>query len=211
MKHFRTAVAAFAAMMSALVWAGPQEVFEGYKAALISQDAQKAVSLLSESTINSYGRDIEAARYSSKEELQELSLQRRFTVLVYRLLVPVELMKDMDGKGILMYAMENNLMGSLGSIADMSARGFSAGGKLATASVYIDGQELPFLLSFWLEDDQWTFDLMPFLNYGETAFDNMAGNSGMSEDEFLIQLLEGSLGIAVDESIWQPLLKKSAE
>jgi hypothetical protein len=78
----------------------------------------------------------------------------------------------------------------------------------ATTKIKKNGQIAPFGFTFRKENNQWKLDLTSIFPVSQIAFQQAIEESGMSEDEFVFYLVEAVSESKVEESVWNPILKK---
>lgn len=190
-------------LLSALAMATPQEAFETYKKAILDKEGEVAVSVVTESTIESYQNDLEAARYAPKDILMEFSALRRMGVLLLRHNIQPELLAEMDGRGAFVYAVNQGWIDE-GGVIKQTVDDVTVFGDQASANAFSDGKKLPYRFLFERENGDWKFDLIPVLKSGEIAMQSLLRMIEMDENEFIFNMIEATSRRKVSETIWQP-------
>ncbi len=80
-------------------------------------------------------------------------------------------------------------------------------GSSATGVHIAAGVETPLKYTFHREDGRWGLDLTAIMAPAEQAFKMIIEQSGTSEDEFVINIIEAVSGEEVPDSVWEPMIK----
>lgn len=180
------------------------ECFAAYKNAILSQQGEVAVELLSRNTVDEFENYVGLALGAEREEIEALSLINRMQVILMRHRIPVETLMELTGRSAVVYAVDRDWIGK-DEVIRTELGEVSLYGDRATAEVMIGGQVAPNRFQFRREYGRWRFDLLPLLRDGNTAMKYAAQQAGMDENEFLFVVLESVTGKRLDESIWTPL------
>ena len=78
-------------------------------------------------------------------------------------------------------------------------------GTRATAAVLIDKKKAPNRYHFTKEKGSWKLDLTPTLRDTDLLLKAQIKKAGVSEDQFIFDLVEALSGRKVPESIWEPM------
>jgi hypothetical protein len=181
-----------------------EKAFAAYRQALLDQKGAEAADLVAPATIAEYQTFRDLALKADEATLRGLSLTRRTNVLMMRHRVGKDLLKPMDGKKALAYAVDQNWIGKEGvqkaGITDVEVSGIRA-----TAKVTVNGNESNEMFHFVKHDGNWTIDLVPTFAKADILFGKMAADAGMGENEFLFKVLSMVSDRPVTNKIWQPL------
>ncbi|HUR57302.1 MAG TPA: hypothetical protein VM029_06310 [Opitutaceae bacterium] len=180
-----------------------QAAFDGYKSAILSQDGARAAELVSERTLAEYQRYVDWARDADRETLQSLSLINRFQVIILRHRIPPEELRKLEGRTAFIYAVDHDWIGK-NAVIRTSLGEIDASEGRATATVLIGGRKAPNRFQFIREKQQWRFDLLPLMQDSSVAFQALAKQRGIAEDELIFNLVETVSGKKVPEGIWNP-------
>ena len=110
----------------------------------------------------------------------------------------------MTGREIIVYAVAQGWIDKDGAasirLGDFAVKGdFASGGLLGNG-----GEVSPFRLEFLREDGEWRLDLAEMLKIARFGIDYAVQQTGMSEEEFLLFVLEYSSGRKPGPEIWSP-------
>lgn len=182
---------------------GVSTCFLSYRSAILDQNGEKAVKLLSQATIDEYQSYVDLALAAERQALEELSFINRMQVLILRHRIPVEVLRTLDGRSAIVHAVDRDWIGKDGVIRTELGK-ISIASRRATAEVEIGGRKVPSRFQFRQEDGAWKFDLVSLLRDTNLAMKQAARQAGMEEDEFLFTILESVSGKKVDDGIWTP-------
>jgi hypothetical protein len=178
--------------------------FEGYKQAILDQDGNAAVALVDGNTLEYYGEMRRLALEGKPEIVRNLSTIDKMMVLMLRHQTPVEDLSQMSGDSLFVYAVDKGWIGRESVISnelgDITVSGDHASGVHVSA-----GTETPLRWMFQKKDGNWKLDITSIMPAADQAFKQMIRESGQSEDEFLVAILESVSGRRVPESIWEPM------
>lgn len=177
--------------------------FTQYKDAILSTDGKRAADLVTTRTIDEYQQYMDWARSANRETLESLSTINKMQVLIIRLRVPKDLIPTMDGYSAFRYAVDNDWVGKEQTI-QTSIDDIQVSGHRATAGIKIGDQRAPTRFHFTKEKNTWRFDLIQTIIDTNLALKAQIRQSGMTETEFLVVILESVAGVKVTEEIWNP-------
>ncbi len=179
--------------------------FERYQAALEARDGATAAELVNAATIASYEESRKAALAATPEQVRGLPMTARLQVLTLRQLLDAGRLADMEGGEVMAWLVEQGWNVSAGKHDDARLGGVRIDGDRAQAQYVIGDKLTPLLWNFTREGGKWRLDLaslMPYATQGLAKFTQM---TSMSEDDFLMKVIERRGGRPVSEDIWQPL------
>ncbi len=187
-----------------------QAVFAAYKTAILADQGEAAVKLVTQNTIDYFREAKELALYGSMTELQQRSLTDRMQIAYFRHRIPLDKLQELTPEGIFQYAVERGWIGK-NSVAPVSLGDPEVTDGRAKAQALVNGEAVPFHLHFAKEGDFWKLDLVPLLAIGNDAFHQMAEQRGITGDDLILQLLSAASGTEVSKDIWQPLLSREGD
>jgi hypothetical protein len=179
--------------------------FDSYKAAILEQRGNDAVELVTSRTIEEYQKYRDLALFAPRTEVQELSLLNRFQVAIIRHRVPVDLLDEMDGRALFVYAVDHDWIGKNGVIR-LSIGEVDVASERATSVVTVGSKPTELRFQFRKERERWRFDLVYLMQVSNAALAQIIDAKGLSEDAVIFQLLEAVSGRKVEDSIWEPLI-----
>lgn len=180
-----------------------RKAFDNYKTAVLNKQGEQAVNYVSAKTIDYYSNMLELVKTADSTTIDRLQLMDKLMVLTVRLRIPKEEILKFDGKSFLEYGISN---GMIGNIANFSIGDVKITGDTAKGQFMVGKEKAPFYYDFYKENGQWKIDLTSILAISETAFSAMIQESGQTENEILLLLLEKIAGAKPDNTMWQPIL-----
>jgi len=179
--------------------------YAAYEQAVLDQDGEAVIEHIATPSIE-YSENLRKLILTAdKKTVQSLSIFQKLSVLRCRLQMSAAELQQMSGKDFFAHGIEKGWTDK-DSVAQNDLGKISVTGTTAKAfHVYLD-QPTPFQWTFRKEDGKWKFD--PYAaTFIEFALEKVVKQSGQSENEYLITLVELITEEKVDESIWQPMLK----
>lgn len=175
-----------------------REVFAAYKDALLTGDGDVASNMMDRATIDWYGDAVSDALKLGREDLNQLNLLRKFTVLRLRLEFSRDDLAKMTGKGLFGLAVTNGWI-SKSTVEKIALATITVHGRLASAS--IESQPGVPLFYFTNEDQNWRLALTKSFPVANAVFRKWCDESGVPEDEYLLSMLGAVSKFRVDKSI----------
>jgi hypothetical protein len=201
------AIAALPAMAAGPT-AAVERGFEAYKSALAKRDGARAASAVSENSLVYYDRMRKLALSAPRSEMEELEGTERMLVLGLRHQAPHALLVSGKPEDLVAYAVNAGLVSETG-VAKTELGEVTIQGDLARGWIVVDGKPTHGVLQFALEDGEWKFDLEFAMQSSAGLIAALARQSGMSEDDVIIELLSRGSGKPVGPEIWKPLDARS--
>lgn len=204
----KSLIAAIAFCIPLFAFAGEPEAvvksFQDYKSAILNQNGEAAVALVTKRTVEEYQRYVEWALTADRKTLQSLAFINRFQVLLLRHRIPADSLRQLDGRSVFVYAVDRDWIGKNGVIRTTLGK-VDVANTRATAEVLIGGQSAPNRFQFSKENGTWKFDLIQVIRDADQALKAAARQNGMTEDEFMFSLIETVSGRKVADTIWAPI------
>ena len=200
-----------AALLAAPLFAGDKEdirkVFSDYKQAILGDDADTALDLVSLNTIRYYDKMLDASLYATPDECRKHSVVDKIVILRTRQGVPVKELKAMDGKGFFKYAVQNGWVGK-DSVIKTEISGVTVSGKFATTDLRVGDRQSPSGYRFVKEDGRWKIDLTSIMPTANSAMQTLIRQMKIGEEAFLFRIIETVSGKRVNSKIWEAPLKR---
>lgn len=181
-----------------------RECFNRYKSAILNDRGEEAAGYVDSRTLQYYSTMLELVKHADSTTLSTYSFFNKLMVLIVRHRTTKEELEPMDGKALLIYAINSGMVGK-NSVARNEIGTVTVDDSFATGQLVNDGKPTPLNFHFYREEGQWKLDLTALFPTAETAMKAMVVESGEPEDEFLLTLLEMTTGQKPDASVWQPL------
>lgn len=188
--------------------ANPEAVkdsFLNYQAAILAADGKEAASAVTQGSRDRYRLYADQALTLDRQGLNQLHTADRVTVMLLRHSLDRRQLKSMTGGEIIAYAVDQGWIDK-DSASRIRLGDFAVKDDFASAALLGNGGEVsPFRLEFLREDGEWRLDLAEMLKIARFGIDYAVQQSGMSEDEFVLFVLEYSSGRKPGPEIWSPL------
>ncbi len=181
-----------------------QKTFDGYKSAILNDDAEKALGLIDTRTKKYYIELLEEIKNADSSRINSLSLLDKMTILSIRARAPREDIRKMKETDAFSFAVKNGMVGKDGT-ANNSIGEIVVDEQFAKAPVLSAGRPIPISFHFHKEEGQWKIDLTSLFAISNIAFKNLIAQSGQTENEFLFAILENLTGKKITSEIWKPI------
>lgn len=183
-----------------------RQAFESYRSAILSRDGDAAASLAADSTLDYYEEMRRLALRAPRGELQDRRIIDRFTTLFLRHVVPAKDLLGMTGEDVFAFAIERGWIGEA-RVTRLDIGAVEVVGDTAAVEVRSSGGGEPFSFVFVREGAAWKIEFGDLLQIADALFAEQARKLDVTQNEFILQLLESQSGRQPSAEIWQPLLK----
>jgi len=181
-----------------------KQSFLTYKAAILSSDGSTAARVVTQGSRDYYRRLADQALTLDREGLQAISLGDRLYALLLRHTLDRGQLESMSGGEVVSYAVNEGWIGKEGA-EQLELGNYQVDGNAASGTILRpDGGETNFKMEFVKENGRWLLDLVALMKLTRTAFEYAVKQSGLSEDEFVMLMLEYSTGRKPGPDIWSP-------
>jgi hypothetical protein len=180
-----------------------RNTFDEYKSAILSKNGEEASKHLDQNTLGYYGEVLDYVINADSIQLSKLSIFDKVMVLIIRHETPKEKIMSFDGRGLLVYAVDQGMIGD--NVKSTTIGEIIIEENFAKGEVLSNGKGGSVYFHFNKENDQWKLDLTSIFDLTNMAFGAMIAQSGQEENQYLMQLLEMMSGRAPDAEIWKPL------
>jgi hypothetical protein len=187
----------------ALEQAAVRAAFAEYKKRLLSGRTWTWPSLVSQRTVDYYGRARQRALEATEAEVRALPLPEKLLVLTLRHRLEPQQLRDWTAKRILDHAFRQGWIDKA-SVADGEIGSVEIDGDHARAQFRHSGQRVPYDMELRREDGRWKVDLVPLLVGAAPALRRLAAEQQWTEDELIVRLLEQGTSKQVSPAIWKP-------
>ncbi len=181
-----------------------ETVFSQYKDALLKSDGSGAADVLSTRTIAFYDGIVHHALNTSRAKLGELDFISKLMVARIRLEFTREQISRMTGRELLVIGVDKGWI-SKSSVANIDRLvEIKVSSSEATASMPVAPGVPAF--RFLKESGQWKLDLVASFDLANAAMKEEIKSSGLTEEQFILQLLRMLSSKEVGEGIFSPPL-----
>jgi hypothetical protein len=186
--------------------AAVRAAYDDYVAALLEKDGGRAASLVDRNTISYYGGLLELALRGDADTVHSISILDKIVVLTIRHGISVDVAEQMTAETLFVHAVTEGWIGEQ-SVVNSALGQIVVQGSSATGVHIANGQVTPLKYTFHREDGRWGLDLTAIMAPAEQAFKMIIEQSGRTEDEFVINIIEAVSGEEVPDSVWEPMIK----
>ena len=184
-----------------------EKCFSSYKTSILNEKGSEAVNFVTQGTIDQYSEFIDWCKHYDKAQIEGLSLMNRFMVILIKHRAPKEKILSSDGKELFIYAVNQGWVGKDGVMkADIADVSITA--DRATAGLLVNGVKAPFSYHFIKEGGEWRLNLVKVMQDSNVLIKKMLKLQNMSENEFIFTSAESVSGKKVQDSVWEPMVKK---
>lgn len=184
--------------------------FDDYKAALQGDRGAEAAAFLSRSTVDYYEKVRDLALYATREELKPQSHVDVLQAMVLRSRIPAAEMRLMDGRALLVRAIDNGWVGKE-NFEPFSVAAVRVDGDKAVADMAPAAGTPTTPLDFVREGGEWLIDLVGLLQSTNQMFDMLITTQQLDREAFVLTVLSSLDGKPVDATVWNPPLSKPVE
>lgn len=181
-----------------------KKAFDNYKKEILNDRGEEAAKYVDSRTIKYYGDMLDLVKTADSAKVETLSTLDKLMVLSIRHRTPKEDILSFDGKSLLVYAINNGMVGK-NSVVNNTIGNVTIEDNFAKGQFLFNKQITPFYFHFYNEQGQWKIDLTSLFPVSAMAFDKMIEESGENQNDFLLSLLEMLTGRKPDAEIWKPI------
>jgi hypothetical protein len=174
-------------------------VLRQYVDAVSRGDGEAAARLVTRGTRGYYARMRDMAVAAPEAEVRAAPLMDRLSILMMRHLIPPGDLRALTGDAVFAYTVAHGWLGE--DAGRMPPGPLEVYGEAGRAIIRMeDGSATHFVR----EDGAWRWDMLPDIQAASTSLAPDPAD-GLTEDEFVILVLEAGSGREVSPTIWQPL------
>lgn len=180
------------------------DCFNRYKKAVLNDRGEEALKCIDQKTRQYYSENIWLIKKGPKDELKKLTLLDQLSILLMRHKASKAEILPMNGDDLFVYGVKNGMIDK-NSTAGLQLGTIAVEGDFAQSKIVVKGREAPFGYDFYRENGEWKIDLTSALSVAASAFQSLPAQQNVTENEFLMTLLENAVGKEPDDSVWEPL------
>ena len=180
------------------------ESFENYKNAILTDKGTLAADYVDSRTMKYYDDILEEIKSADSLTVDSMSILDKLTVLTMRHRVAKNDLLSFDGRGLFIYAIDNGMVGK-NSVVSAELGEVTTTGDFSKAEFMTNGRKTPFFYHFYREDGNWKIDLTHLLSMGTMGFKKLIEDSGETENDFILNILELLTGQRPSAAVWQPV------
>ncbi|WP_294672046.1 hypothetical protein [uncultured Fluviicola sp.] len=179
-------------------------VFDKYRSDLLNDRGTEAVKEVDSKTIQYYSDILELTISADSSKVETLSIMDKMSVLIMRLKISKEELLTFSGKDLFIYSVDHGMVGKSG-IAKNSIGQIIVNDNFASAPLGVKGAPTEVRFEFYKESGSWKINLTSIFPLAELVFEKLIKDSGKSENELLIPIIEAATNKRVSREVWQPL------
>ena len=180
--------------------------FEEYKTAILANDGPSAIQSVDKNTLDYFAKARDNSLKASKKEVQSMNLLDKLMVLTIRNKISASELKNMSGRDMLLHAIKEGMVGK-NTVENQSLQNIEVNGSFAKGQMVAGGLETPIFLHFHKESGNWRVDLTSIFEDVSAALGHVVEQSGQTEDQFVMFLLDQVSEEKVPETIWEAPIK----
>ncbi|MDO5969562.1 hypothetical protein Q4Q35_07070 [Flavivirga aquimarina] len=178
--------------------------FESYKNSILTDKGKVAADFVDSRTLNYYSNILDKVKTADSMEVNSMGIIDKLTVLSMRHRTPKSELLNFNGKDLFIYAIDNGMVGK-NSVINAELGEVTVSGDFAKAEFIVNSQKTPFFFHFYQENKIWKIDITHLFSLGAMSFQKVIEDSGESENDFIINILEVVTGKKPTNDIWEPL------
>ncbi len=179
-----------------------QEVFNNYKAAIMADQETKAIEYMDTRTLDYYKNILHLVIYADSLTLDAQPLLDKFTVLNIRHIATKKQILAFDDKSIIAFTIKNGMMGK-NTLENFTLGKITVKDKTAKAQLIENGKKSEKFYNFYSDGTQWKIDYTSIFPAEEKETADLIKNSGKTDNEFMIGILEIMSEKKVSPNIWK--------
>lgn len=182
-----------------------RESFIAYKSAIIEADGEAAAAVVTQNSRDYFRMLADQALTLDRAGLHQIHLTDRLYAMLLRHSLDRTTLEKMSGSDVVSYAVDEGWIGRNGA-SQLRLGHYEVDGDHASGTILRpDGLKSSFKMEFVREGGKWLLDLVALMKLTRTAFEYAVQQSGLSEDEFVILMLEQGSGRKPGPDIWNPM------
>lgn len=178
-------------------------LWDRFKDATLNGKGEAAADCVTQETLDYYDRIRRLALHAERKELEGEALVWRYTVLSIRMRVPADRLAAMSGQDLFAHGVNEGWVGKE-STQQQDIGKVSVRGDHASAPAVQGGKTTDLLFLFVRDGGQWRLDMMDLIRRVTPMFDRLRKDSGLSEEQFLGELIDETVGRPLTDADWKP-------
>ena len=181
-------------------------VFNTYKNAVLKNDTKNAILQLDKSSFNYYDEILNTSLRADEAQINQLDILDRLMVLTVKHRVPKEQLIKMNGKDLLVYALENDIINN-NRVETMGIGEIDINGDIAYGQFLQNSKNIALYLGFSYDQSQWRLDVTSLAEPTGFAIRKLVEMQNKDENEVILMMIESATpGQKVSKEIWKPIL-----
>ena len=181
-----------------------KESFLTYKTAILEADGAAAAKVVTQNSRDYFRGLAEQALTLDRDGLHHIHITDRLYAMLLRHNLDRTQLQQMSGDEVVSYAVDHGWIGRNGA-SQLRLGHYEVEGDHASGTIMRpDGVKSSFKMEFVKEGGHWMLDLVALMKLTRAAFEYAVQQSGLSEDEFVLLMLEQGTGVKPGPEIWNP-------
>jgi hypothetical protein len=178
--------------------------FASYRQAILEGKGSEAIKWTDSRTLSYYAQMLDFAFHADSLKVQDLSMIDKLMVFTVRHRIPKEEALVMKGTSFFVYAVDQGMIGK-NSVVNITLGEVKVEGNFAQGEIISNGKKAPFYFHFNKENKEWKIDLTSIFPATNMGLKKVVADSGQSEADFILNMLEITTGRKPKPTIWKPL------
>lgn len=179
--------------------------FEKYKNAVLNDKGKIAADYVDSRTMKYYSDVLEKVKTADSTEVSAMGIIEKLTVLSIRHRASKKEIISFNGRSFFEYAITSGIVGK-NSVMKSTLGEINTNGNFATAELFINERKTPFYFHFYKEDNIWKMDITNLFSLAVFTLNKTIADSGKSENDFILNILEVMNGKKPTDEIWKPII-----
>jgi hypothetical protein len=180
------------------------EAFEKYKNSVLNDKGEEAVNYVDNKTLEHYQHILDLVKAADSLELEKSTLLDKFFVIAIRHTTEKEILLKMTGKDLFVHAINKGMVGKE-SVVNATIGDVEISKDFAVGEFQSGGKNTGVKMHFHKQSNVWKVDLTSLFSFSNIAFEKMIKETGMSENVFLLRVLEEVYEKEADASVWNAI------
>lgn len=181
-----------------------RSTFTSYQDAILANRGIEAVTYLDQASIDYYAGLLKLVKSGSRKEIEALDIVDQVSVLMARLRINPEEIRNMTVNQFIAYSIDSGMIGKSGAARFAFSKMTEYKGDTARAIVLSQGQNASSEFLFLQENDEWKLNLTSLLDNSKRSFAQVAQNQGQSPKQFIESILKTAVGSdTIPARLWE--------
>lgn len=183
------------------------DVYNKYQAAVLEKNIDEMVNYISQETINYYDHIVEKAKFSDSINLSKQPPIDKTLILYLRQTMNSDLLRKYSGNELMYFTLSKGV-NIKNKLPTTELKEIKINGDEAVAEFLIDGMDSGNKITFKKEGEKWKIDISSTYNSeANNQFRQNLSQSGMSENDFIKNMVSCMSGSEMNHSIWHKTIR----
>jgi len=181
-----------------------RDVFDNYKSAIMAGENSKAIEFMDTRTLDYFKMIHEYVLTADSLTLESLSIMDKFTVLSIRQMATRKEILAFTDKSIIDFTIRKGMMGK-NTVEGFTLGKISVKDNFAKAQILEEEKKSDKYYHFYSDGTQWKIDITSLFPAEEKETAELIQQTGKTENEFILGILEIMSQKKVSPSIWKKI------